>query len=171
MIYILQPARLFKNELDTKLTEVWYDEKYKFYFGSYQEEIEIEDSNFHYIQFVSLDSNNEVIGFFNSALNRYSNLVSSLSIINFTDNKITFARDIYHFIDYLFEVQNFNKIEFTVIQGNPIETSYDRIIEKYNGSIVGIQKDKSLINGEYHNVKLYEIMREDYIKSKEDNYA
>jgi hypothetical protein len=49
--------------------------------------------------------------------------------------------------------------------GNPIEKQYDKIIFKYNGSIVGIRKKEViLIDGKYYDLKLYEIFKKDYDK-------
>lgn len=41
------------------------------------------------------------------------------------------------------------------------------MISKYGGRIVGIyEKETKLIDGEYYDVKLYEITRESYLESK-----
>ena len=66
----------------------------------------------------------------------------------------------------LFEKYKFRKLKFSVCIGNPIEKSYDKMIEKYNGRIVGTYlKDAKLFDGEYCDRKVYEIFREDYLKS------
>ena len=66
----------------------------------------------------------------------------------------------------IFERFKFRKLNFSVVIGNPIEKSYDKMIDKYGGRIVGIYKQEiKLIDGEYYDEKLYEITREDYLKS------
>jgi hypothetical protein len=51
--------------------------------------------------------------------------------------------------------------------GNPIEETYDRLCAKYGGRILCIQKDETkLEDNKYYDVKLYEIMREDYMKAR-----
>lgn len=67
----------------------------------------------------------------------------------------------------IFEKFKFNKLTFSVVIGNPIEKSYDKMISKYDGRIVGIyEKETKLIDGEYYDVKLYEITRKSYLESK-----
>ena len=40
------------------------------------------------------------------------------------------------------------------------------MIDKYGGRIIGIYKQETkLIDGEYYDKKVYEIMRDDYLKS------
>ena len=66
---------------------------------------------------------------------------------------------------YLFEKFNFYKIEFGVVVGNPIEKMYDKYIQKYGGQIVGIFKSTTkLQDGEFADMKYYEIFRDEYLK-------
>ena len=59
------------------------------------------------------------------------------------------------------------KLEFTVVVGNPIEKTYDKLIKKYGGNIVGVKhKNCKLIDNKYYDEKIYEIFREDYIKNR-----
>lgn len=67
----------------------------------------------------------------------------------------------------IFEKFHFRKLDFTVVIGNPIESTYDRMVEKYGGRIVGIQKKQvRLIDGQLYDKKLYEILAEDYFKKR-----
>ena len=85
--------------------------------------------------------------------------------MNFYDKNVTFSRDLYIFLTDLFNKFNFRKIEFTVVIGNPAEVMYDRIMDKYGGSIVGIKKlSTKLIDGKYYDVKMYEIFKDDFNK-------
>ena len=44
---------------------------------------------------------------------------------------------------------------------------YDKYIEKYNGRVVGYRKNEIMLSdGQYYDDKLYEITKEDYLKSK-----
>jgi|WetSurMetagenome_2_1015567.scaffolds.fasta_scaffold124309_3 hypothetical protein len=54
-----------------------------------------------------------------------------------------------------------------VVIGNYIESTYDKICKKYGGRIVGIQSSEvKLIDGYHYDLKLYEILKEDYINAK-----
>jgi len=51
--------------------------------------------------------------------------------------------------------------------GNPIEKMYDKYINKYGGRIIGINKQSTkLQDGNYYDVKYYEIFRDDYLRLK-----
>ena len=66
----------------------------------------------------------------------------------------------------IFEKYNFRKLSFYVVVGNPIEKSYDKMCERYGGRIVGVKrKNTRLIDGKYYDEKLYEILKEDYMKA------
>lgn len=109
----------------------------------------IDDSTWGRHQFVSI-KNNEIIGYISYSVNRRCNYAHSLSIMNFTDDKMTFGMDIGQALQDIFEKYNFSKLNFCVVIGNPIEKSYDKMIKKYNGRIVGIFKnDVKLIDKKY----------------------
>ena len=67
----------------------------------------------------------------------------------------------------IFEKFNFNKMNFGVVIGNPVEKSYDRLVERYGGRIVGIkERETKLFDNQYYDVKEYEILKENYLRSK-----
>ena len=100
----------------------------------------------------------------------YELFLSLLEKINFSNNKITFGKDLMKALKDIFEVYKFQKINFSVIIGNPIEKSYDRMIMKYGGRIVGVYKnDVKLIDGLYYDRKIYEILASEYFSSISNN--
>lgn len=165
--YGLEIAQLYKDN-------VLGNEKYKYWnYDSYwTEPIKIDTSDWNKIQRVSLNAEGKVIGYFNANVDRASNSVSSMSILNFyLDSKnlpITFIRDLESFIDYLFLTLKFEKINFCVAIGNNAgERLYDHFIQKFGGKIVGIKrKEVKLVDGSYYDIKLYDILREEYKKEK-----
>ncbi len=146
--------------------DTWFSEKYKFWnCSNYYDEHETKEGPWNSHQFVSVDSNGEVIGYIAYSIDRANDLVDGLSIINFTDNKATFGIDTGNAIKDIFEKFHFRKISFCVVIGNPIEHTYDRMTEKYNGCIVGTQKQHvKLFDGKLYDMKLYEIFAEDYFR-------
>jgi hypothetical protein len=86
--------------------------------------------------------------------------------INFTDNPL-FGKDLLQVIKDIFERFNFHKLSFGMVVGNPIEKTYDRIVEKYGGRITCIEKEETkLDDNKYYDVKRYEILREDYLRAR-----
>lgn len=165
---MLKPAILYKEELIKKYQNTWFDEDYKYYHSSYERTPNIEADTWNYIQFVSVNDSNEVIGYLRANIARTNMSISSLGIINFSDDILTFGRDLHEFLEFLLDVKKFNKINFNVVVGNPIEKSYDLLIKKYNGRVVGFYEKDYLINNEFHDSKIYEITRENYLESKKN---
>lgn len=165
---LLDVAIRHEEEVKEKMNNIWFQDKYKYWnFSTYFEKYKIDDTTWNKHQFVSLDSSGKVIGYIGYNVYRETYDCNGLSIINFTDNIVTFGIDLGQVLTDIFEKFKFRKLNFKVVVGNPIEKSYDQMIEKYNGRIVGIKrKDAKLIDGEYYDVKLYEIFREDYLRSK-----
>lgn len=172
---MLDSAFKYEEEINKMLINTWYDDKYKYYHASsYRTCFELprqNDGDWNGRHFVSIDKNGNIIGLINYEINRESNIAQGFGAINFTDNKVVFAMDLAQVIDDIFCKFNHQKMEWTVIQGNPIEENYDKLCEKYGGSIVGIyHKHYKLIDNQYYNSKMYELFREDYIKAKEKTY-
>lgn len=87
--------------------------------------------------------------------------------MNFIDDKMTFGMDLGQVLQDIFEKYNFRKLDFCVVVGNPIEKSYDKMVKKYNGRIVGTFKDDvKLIDNKYYDIKYYEVTKENYMGAK-----
>ena len=160
---MLEPAIKYKDQLQSLQYDIWFDDKYKYWNNSiYYSGINVDPDTWNRHQFVSV-YNNEVIGYISYDISRSDDVVHSLSIMNFSNNKITFGRDVMQALKDIFEKYKFRKLSFSVVVGNPIEKTYDKMIKKYGGRIVGIQKeDVKLIDGEYYDRKSYEILAKDY---------
>lgn len=164
---MLEPAIKYRDQLENVQYDIWFEDKYKYWnCDTFYNSLQIDTDTWNRHQFVSV-KNGMVIGYIEYNISRSSNNVSSLSIINFTDDKLTFAMDLKHVLTDIFEKYKFRKINFSVIIGNPIEKSYDKMVKKYGGRIVGTYKDDVvLIDGEYYDRKTYEILASDYFNFK-----
>ena len=169
---MLDIALKYKDELQKLYVNTWHNDKYKYYhYRDHFEVPKLEDNTWGGHDFVSVNSKGEVIGSIGYSIVRSTNSVCGLGIINFSDNYITFGRDVMQAIKDIFEKFNFHKLSYCVVIGNPIESTYDKLTAKYGGRIVGIEKQEAkLFDNKYYDVKRYEILREDYMKAKEKNY-
>lgn len=164
---MLDIAQKYSSELELLFANTVYDLKYQFYHSSYSEKYIPSTDNWNTHEFVSLDSNDNVIGYIRYGIKRNSYSVGSLCIINFSDNKIVFGKDVAKAIDDIFNKYNFRKMSYEVFVGNPIEITYDKLTKRYGGTIVGIKKQHvRLTDGKLYDLKLYELFRENYIKNK-----
>jgi hypothetical protein len=167
---LLDLAIKHKTELESIQYNIWLEEKYKYYnCDTYYDSLQIDESTWQRHQFVSVKSG-EVIGYISYRVDRTSDMAHSLAIMNFTDDKITFGIDLGRALTDIFEKYNFRKLEFSVVVGNPIEISYDNIIKRYGGRIIGTHhKQCRLIDSKLYDLKEYEIFKEDYMKNRRTN--
>ena len=163
---MLEPAIKYKEQLEKLQYNIWFDDKYKYWnCDVYYSTLQIDSDTWNKHQFVSV-VNGEVLGYIAYNISRADNSAHSLSIMNFSDNKAAFGMDLGHALKDIFERYKFRKLNFTVVVGNPIEKSYDRMIKKYGGRIIGTYKaDVKLIDGEYYDKKAYEILADEYFSS------
>lgn len=168
MIKILKIAYPYQDKLNKVWQSIVYQDKYKYYNnGNYwYYKIELNDSSWEKIQMVSVDKNDNIIGYLTASICRPCNLVSGIGAINFCDLNLTFSKDFYTFLMELFTKHNFNKIEWSVVIGNPAEKMYDKIIDKYGGRVVGIRHESTVLqDGTYCDEKEYELFKRDYLKA------
>lgn len=168
---MLDIALKHTEELKKLYVNTWHNEKYKYYnYRSFWEMPKFEESTWDGHDFVSINKKGEIVGAIGYSINRPTESVCGLGIINFTDDKLTFGRDVLQAIKDVFEKYNFRKLSCCVVIGNPIEKTYDKLIPKYGGRIIGIEKEETkLCDNKYYDVKRYEILREDYMRAKENN--
>lgn len=165
---MLDTAIKYADKLRLDFNSIWFRDKYKYYnYESYYDVFNVSESTWQRHEFVSVNRYGGVIGYIGYNINRIANYAHSLSIINFTnDHKILFGRDVASVINDIFEKFAFNKLAFCVVVGNPIEKTYDKMVVKYGGRIVGVRKqDTRLIDGQICDVKDYEILRDDYMRA------
>lgn len=166
---MLEAAIIHENELKELFRSVWFKDRYKFWnCANYYEEWSASESTWVKHQFASV-RNRQVIGYIGYEINRAdADEAYALNIINFEDHPSpTFARDLGKALTDIFELYKLRKLSFSVIIGNPIEKSYDKMCERYGGRIVGVKKKQvRLIDGLFYDEKLYEIFRENYENEK-----
>ena len=161
---MLDVAQKYSDILKLKFANVLYDERYKFINRGWDSEYQPSKSTWETHEFVSLSKEGEVLGYIVYDIDRNTYNAHGLLAVNFSDNKFTYGLDLKRVIKNIFCKFNFNKLSFIVFCGNPIEKSYDKMVTKYGGRIVGIRKqDVKLSDGEYYDTKMYEILREDFI--------
>lgn len=160
ILYEEQLQKTYINSLDNLHNKYYHLDTWSNY------KIDVKDNDWEQLQYVSVDKNNNIIGYLQATCDRITNSISSLCFINFSSQpNITFSKDCLKLFDFIFKIKKFNKIDWSVAVGNPAELLYDKLIKKYNGRIVGIYKeDLYTFDRELCDRKLYELMRKDYLK-------
>lgn len=168
---MLKNAYLYEDEIRRNLHEVWYDPKYQYYFsGAYHNEFMLtrgDSADWSYRAFASVNTDGKVAGLIDYCIDHEVGMANRLGAINFTDDRFPFARDLRTAVDDIFVKFGLNKLEMEVMIGNPVERTYDRLVPRYGGRIVGIKKETLRdMSGKLCDIKMYEIMRDDYLRTK-----
>lgn len=162
---MLTRAILYEEQLKKKYIEATSDDYFKFYFSSAHRSFNLDVCNNDYwtIQMVSVDKNNNIIGFMSVSIDDDSKVVNNFGLINFTKKpNIIFSSDVMKFLRMLRDNYNASKFEFNAFVGGEGDKIYRKFIEKHGGRIVGIYKNATkLIDGKYYDSIMFEIMRED----------
>jgi len=163
---MLVAAINYADELIQLTNGLWFTEKYMYWNAdAYYQKIQISEDSWNKHQFVSVADGN-VIGFISYTIDRAADSVTNLSIANFTEDSVTFGRDVYRALSDIFLKFNFRKLSYSVVVGNPIEKQYDKLTKKFHGRIVGTEKSHfKLIDNKFYDYKSYEIFRNDFLEA------
>lgn len=167
---MLDYAYFNQSELYDLYKKKYEEEEQFFFFLSYPQKdffprIYPNDSDF--LQFVSKDKNDNILGYISGKINHEYQLLQHLEILNFTGKpNIVFSKDVFNYFDKAFFYKNLRKIDFTCVERNPALKCYRKFVKKVNGHEIGIQINEiKLSDGNYYNNVLFEIYREEYLKT------
>ena len=165
---MLKNAFNYRAELERCFGEIMYDLKYQYYFDGNYRETDFVKENAWTRRFVSVDKENNVLGYIAYSFDSCANSAYGLSAINFTDNKAVFGMDLMIVIKEIFEKYNHSRLSFVCMADNPIIENYRKLCEKYGGREVGFYKRSAcVLSGKLQDEYLFEIMKEDYLISIE----
>lgn len=155
---MLDYAIKYESELKQKFLAIVGTERLKYYQTGYTDfGFHLKMDDWDRIEMVSI-SDNCINGFVAANIDRTVNAISELNLVGFENNNFILGIDLYKFIKIL--RKRFDKINFSVNCGNPVEHKYDKLINNIGGRIVGIYKNHvRLTNGELCDKKVYEIIK------------
>lgn len=163
---MLKPAILYADELLRKMKRTWYDPKY---FPYYSEEMYLPEFGEPKGRrdFVSVDKNDNVIGYFSYQIDRRISGAYNFGIISFDMGNLTFVRDIQQGVDEIFTKYHLNRMDWMCYASNPALRGYRKFVNRYGGREVGKLTQASITaDGVLQDVYLFEIMAKDYLKAK-----
>jgi hypothetical protein len=161
---MLDFAVKYKDKLEELyLKNILGNDKYKFWsYRNYWNTkfIEFSDNEWDNMFRVSV-IDDKINAFYKASIARPENYVACLSVLSMSENNgILLIKDLKQFVDELLNKQNFYKIKFWVVIGNPIEKVYDKVVEDYNGRIIGtFKKEVMLVDNKLYDVKYYEVYK------------
>jgi hypothetical protein len=164
---MLEYAKKHEDKLRELFLDIAFDPFYQFEaLMNYRNTFELPRDTWAVNNFVSVYEGN-ILGIIGYEIKRPENAVNGLYIAHFggpeAPHRYIFGKDTMTAIKDIFEKYRFNKLNFIVVIGNPIEKTYDRLVKRYNGRIVGIRKQETrLIDGRLYDLKEYEILADSY---------
>lgn len=162
---MLKPAQLYEEELQTKITESWYKLENMYWNGGAGDcQISLPDNNYDVHHFVSVDSDNNVIGYicYNVDWNALS--ADRFGMISFNKNSIIFAKDVYQAVCDIFEKYHLNRMSWVSFTDNPAIRGYRNFIKKHGGvECAHYRQVARLIDGKLHDSVSFEILASEWI--------
>ena len=163
---MLQPAQLYREKLREEMCNSRYDLKNIFYSGWTGNSLpNLPDNNYDSHHFVSVDDNNNVVGYVSYSINWLAMSASDFGIISFKKGNIMFAKDVYKVICDLFDVYNMNRISWVAYADNPAIRGYRNFIKKHGGRECGYRRQVAkLQDGKLHDSVEFEILASEFRK-------
>lgn len=148
-------AKLYEQEIKKKMWEIWYDEKYQYYFGGegrWDFSLDNNANEFQKRSFAVLNDDNNLIGLISYSVDFEMRIAQWFGAINFSDDKLSFGKALRQVIEDCFLKFGMEVVEWNVVCGNPIEKSYDRMCQKLGGRIIGVRHNRTKdLAGNIHN--------------------
>ena len=161
---MLKAAQLYKEQLEQKSIESWYKPENIYWHGGTAEyAIELSDNNGSRHCFVSVDKNNNVIGWISYNVDWISMSSDGWGIISFEKGSMEFVKDLYQAICDCFEVYHLNRISWNCYADNPAIRGYRNFIKKHGGrECAYFRQYIRLRDGKLHDSVSFEILAEEF---------
>lgn len=154
---MLYPAQLYREELKRKLIGCWYKPEYDYYFLGDYREFSVPDNTDWRRDFVHLDGNGEVDGYFSYHFNELAKSLSQFGLISFTGKGGALMVSCMRHIDKLIS-EGLHRMEWWAVVGNPACEMYERLVKRYGGNVAGYMHDCNYFGGKYYDSVMYEIL-------------
>ncbi|MBO5068991.1 MAG: GNAT family N-acetyltransferase [Roseburia sp.] len=163
---MLQPAWLYKDKLQEENIKSWYNLENMYWDGGTgSSQINIQDNNYDCHQFVSVDKDDNVIGYIVYSVDWASMSADKFGIISFRKGSVEFAKDVYTAICNLFEKYHMNRIEWFAFADNPAVRGYRSFIKRHGGRECAYYRQVAkLIDGKLHDSVCFEILAKEFRK-------
>lgn len=157
---MLIPAIIKKNEILEAFKRYYYTDDMMYEtggLGNWTPDILECPEDGHY-QYAIVAKDEKLIGYLDYHINWYNSCAHRFGLISFDRGNIIVGKDLFNELNKLINDYKLHRIEWRMIGGNPVERSYDKFCEKFNGTkhiLKDVIKDKY---GKYHDDIIYEII-------------
>lgn len=165
---MLKPAVMYEKQLYERSLKCIYNPRYMYYFsGSGQEGIRLPNEQKFGRYLVSVDKDENVLGYIGYALDYETMTADQWGIVCFKENgSIEFAKDVYQAIYDCFTKYGFERVAWYCYADNPALRGYKNFIKRYGGRISGYFRNCTrLLDGKLQDSVSFEIMRDEFISA------
>ena len=158
---MLKPAILYKDQLDKAFASVLYSEPYFYYTGyaGCNTLPTIKDQDDYYQFAIVSDVDGEtLIGYFAYHIDAATDTVNNFGLFSFEHKGVVVPRTILAELEKLIAIHH--RVEWRVIDGNPVVRHYDAFCEKYGGNKVTLHAVTKDLEGNYRDEHIYEIVKD-----------
>lgn len=157
------------SEIQSKIQDLWratwLNPKFKFIHCNYWEPIVFEENTWIKEHYAVMNGEN-IVGYFEVCISRITNSATIDKAVNFTDDVVVMGKAFYDLLRILI-YRSYHKVEWYVIQGNPISKTYHRLCSRVGGQIEGRDRDGvKLWDGTYSDIIHFGILFKEYSNSK-----
>jgi hypothetical protein len=178
MTFTLEPAAAFAQLLSNLIIKATFDpaNEWFFYDGVHTAATMLEQNvsnTWAHDNFVALNDNREIFGYFEGQWQRPVDIISSFRAINFQPKRSRiFVKALFSYFIYLFENRGCQVLNWAVaIQNRYAMHQYERFVRNYCGHKVGIRHHSAKsYTGKISDINLYEITRDEYFDWKKRNF-
>ena len=156
---MLKPAILYKNKILELFAKELYTEDYFYYngydCGSCLPTIEPREDVYTY---ACVDKSDNVIGYLTYRIYSLTDTVCDFGLYSFDKGNPILGVDVLRKLKEL--ISKYHKVEWRVIEGNPVKRHYDKFCKKYNGNIIHLHDTSKDLDGRFRDSFIYEIIRD-----------
>lgn len=163
---MLKPAQLYVGKLQEENLKSWYKPENIYWHGGTGDcQIELPDNNYVSHCFVSVDKDDNVIGYISYAVDWSAMSADRFGIISYRKNSLEFAKDVYNVVCDLFEVYHMNRISWGAYADNHAVRGYRNFIRKHGGRECAYHRQAArLQDGKLHDSVEFEILAAEFVK-------
>lgn len=161
---MIKPAQLYAEKLQEENIKAWYKPENIFWEGGTGNcQIVINEDNYNCHQFVSVDKNDNVIGYITYAVDWQAMNADRFGIISYDRGNAIFAKDVYEVVCNLFEIYHMNRVSWFAFADNPAVRGYRNFKKKHGGRECAYQRQiAKLMDGKLHDSVQFEILAEEW---------
>lgn len=158
---MLIPAILKKEEIKKAFQNFYYTDDMLYETGgmcSWFPDIPEQTNDGGDIQYAIMDGD-KLIGWLGYYIDFYSSCANRFGLFSFDRGNPVIGIDVYKEFKKLWHTYNLHRIEWRMIGGNPVESTYDKLCSKYGGNKCVLHDAIKDRRGVYHDDVIYEIVR------------